>query len=130
MSKEADGTRKEITVSGGSIAVSGMQLSSGTQKFTVEFSLPLSLQFPSGSDQYLLATDGIRIDNNATAATLSGTIDSALFDSVSPCSEKADPTKGNRVYLYPGTGLSEDSLADVFTSDSSTNIPADAIAPL
>jgi hypothetical protein len=106
-----------------------MQLSSGEQPFTVEFGLAQALQYEASSDTYLLTTNGVRIENNLKAATLSGTIDSVLFDSVSPCNEKSPPTKGNRVYLYKGSSLLPENLADVFNIGSTTTIPANAIAP-
>lgn len=126
--EEDNGTFKEITVANGVLTLPGIQLSSGTQKFTVEFSLAQALQQQT-SGAYLLANDGIRMENNLTDAILTGQVDSALFDTVSPCSEKTEPLKGNRVYLYSGIGLSKDNLADVFTTGSTTTVPADALAP-
>jgi hypothetical protein len=126
--EEDNGTFKEITVTSGVLTLPGIQLSSGTQKFTVEFSLTQALQLQT-SGAYLLASNGIRIENNLTDAILTGQVDSALFDTVSPCNEKTDPQVGNRIYLYSGIGLSRDILADVFTTDSTTTVPADALAP-
>jgi Domain of unknown function (DUF4382) len=125
---EAIGVRRPLTVSGGVLTLQGMALASGNQEFTVEFGLAQALQFQSASNTYLLAPNGIRIVNNLTDATLSGTIDSTLFDTVSPCSEKNPPTSGNRVYLYKGIDLTQD-LADVFTSASVPRPPDNALAP-
>ena len=127
--QEADDTLREITVAGGTLALQGMELSSGTQKFTVEFSLAQALQYQSASGRYLLAPTGIRIENNLTDAALSGQVNSALFNTVSPCDKKTDPQKGNRVYLYKGTGLSTENLADVFTTGSTITAPDTAQAP-
>jgi hypothetical protein len=128
--QEADDSLKKITVSGGQLKLPGLRLSSGSQAFTVEFGLAQALQHQPGSDQYLLATNGIRVENNKTDATLSGQIDSALFNGVSPCDQKADPQKGNRLYLYNGkVGQEKERLADVFTSGSIETPPADALAP-
>jgi hypothetical protein len=128
--QEANDSLKKITVSGGRLKLPGFRLSSGSQAFSVEFSLAQALQYQSGSDQYLLATNGIRVENNKTDATLSGQIDSALFNGVSPCDQKSDPKKGNRLYLYNGkVGDEKGRLADVFTSGSSTTPPNDALAP-
>lgn len=126
--QEEDDSLKVIRVAS-DIRLPGMQLSSGQQPFTVEFGLAQALQYEALSDTYLLTTNGVRIENNLTAATLSGAVDPALFNTVSPCSEKDTPVKGNRVYLYKDTGLPPENLADVFTSDSTTPIPANAIAP-
>lgn len=119
---------KAIRVSSGFLGLPGMRLSAGKQAFTLEFGLAQALT-QSSSDTYLLTTNGVRIENNLTAATLSGTVDSTLFNSVSPCTEKGTPTKGNRVYLYKGSSLLSENLADVFNTDSTTAIPANAIAP-
>jgi hypothetical protein len=128
--QEADDSLKKITVSGGQLKLPGIRLSSGSQAFTIEFSLAQALQHQSDSDQYLLAINGIRIENNKIDATLSGQVDSALFNGVSPCDQKTDPKKGNRLYLYNGKVAQEkERLADVFTSGSSTTPPADALAP-
>lgn len=120
---------KAIRVSSGVRGLPGMRLASGTQAFTVEFGLAQALQYQALTETYVLTTTGVRIENNRTAASLSGSIDTALFDTVSPCNEKNPPDKGNRVYLYKGTGLLSENLADVFTIDSTTAIPANAIAP-
>jgi hypothetical protein len=120
---------KAIRVSSGFQELPGMQLASGKRAFTVEFGLAQALQYVASSDTYLLTSNGVRIENNQTAATLSGTVDSTLFNSVSPCTEKGTPTKGNRVYLYKGGSLLSENLADVFNVDSTTSIPANAIAP-
>jgi hypothetical protein len=127
--QEEDDSLKAIRVSSGIRGLPGMQLASGKRTFTVEFGLAQALQYEASSDTYLLTTNGVRIENNQTAATLSGTVDSTLFNSVSPCSAKGTPTKGNRVYLYKGSNLLSENLADVFNSGSTTAIPANAIAP-
>jgi hypothetical protein len=127
--QEEDDSLKAIRVSSGIRGLPGMQLSSGEQPFTVEFGLAQALQYEASSGTYLLTTNGVRIENNLKAATLSGIIDSVLFDSVSPCNEKSPPTKGNRVYLYKGSNLVSENLADVFNIGSITTIPANAIAP-
>lgn len=126
--KEADDSLKEIEVVG-DLQLPGMSLSSDEEAFTVEFGLAQSLRYESASDSYRLANDGIRVENTVSAARLSGLVDSALFDAVSPCDEKTDPEEGNRLYLYAGTGLEANRLADVFTSDSDNRVPDDAIAP-
>jgi hypothetical protein len=125
----ANDSLQPITVSGGKLTLPGLKLSSGKQAFTVEFGLAQALQFKSTTDGYLLTTTGIRIENNLTGASLSGTVESALFDTVSPCDEKNPPTAGNRVYLYQGIDLATGSLADVFTTGNTTTPPTNALAP-
>lgn len=125
--KDANDVSKAITVSGDTLTIPGMKLAAGNQVFTVEFSLAQALSQTS-SDRYLLAATGMRLENNLTDATLSGTIDSDLFDTESPCSAKETPTSGNRVYLYQGFDPAKD-LVDVFTSASSVTPPNSALAP-
>jgi hypothetical protein len=127
--QESDDTRKEITVANGVLNLPGITLAPGAQAFTVEFGLAQALQYQAASGKYLLATTGIRIENNATAATLSGGVDSTLFNGVSPCNGKTEPTSGNRVYLYQGSGLANDRLVDVYTSGSTTFPPSTAVKP-
>jgi len=127
--QEADDSVVELNAPAAGLSLPGMTLSADKQQFTVEFSLAQSLRFQASSDSYLLATDGIRVEDNATAASLTGRVDNALFDEVSPCDEKEDPERGNRIYLYQGIGLPDSQLADVFTTSSATTVPDDAQAP-
>ena len=127
--QEDDDSLKEISVTGGVLSAPGMLLSSGQQAFTVEFGLAQALQYQESTGTYLLTNTGVRTEDNQSAARLSGTVDDSLFNTVSPCNAKTDPEKGNRVYLYKGLNLRNENLADVFTTQSQTSIPANAIAP-
>lgn len=127
--EEGSDTQIELNVPGGSLVLKDLRLFSGSQTVTVEFSLAQALVFQSSNDQYLLTTTGIRMENNDKAAKLSGQIDSVLFDTVSPCDEKAIPTEGNRIYLYEGPDLSIERLVDVFTTETTIDQPPDAVAP-
>ncbi len=125
---DANNSQQPITVSGGKLTLPGLKLSSGKQAFTIEFGLAQALQFKS-STEYLLTTNGIRMENNLTGASLSGLVPSSLFDTDSPCNEKNPPTSGNRVYLYQGIDQTTARLTDVFTTSSVTKPPTNAIAP-
>ena len=127
--RQDDDTRKVLNVTTGFQNLPGMQLDSGKQTFTIEFGLAQALQFDESNKTYLLTTNGVRIEDNLTAAQLSGSVDTALFDSVSPCSEKSSPTEGNRVYLYKGISLLPENLADVFNSGNTAITPDNAVAP-
>jgi hypothetical protein len=127
--QENDGSIKVLNAPTGGISLPGVVLASGQQAFTIEFGLAQALQYQGTSDTYLLASEGVRIEDNATAAGLTGRVDSTLFDQVTPCDAKTDPESGNRIYLYSGTGLSPSELADVHTTASDNNIPDDALAP-
>lgn len=127
--QESDDSLKPIDVAGSVLSLPGPALVSGDQQFTVAFSLARALHYREDTDVYRLTTEGIRVIDDASAASLSGRVDNSLFDTTIPCDTKAEPTSGNRVYLYAGTALAPDSLADVFTGDSTTGIPNGARAP-
>jgi hypothetical protein len=125
----ADDILREITVPADTLSLPGVVLASGSQRYTVAFSLAQALQYQAPTDDYRLTDTGMRVVDNAVAASLSGRVDSSLFDAVTPCDEKSDPESGSRVYLFQGTGLSASVLADVHTGDSSAAIPDGAVAP-
>jgi hypothetical protein len=125
----ADDILREITVPADTLSLPGVVLASGNQRYTVAFSLAQALQYRSPTDDYRLTDTGMRVVDNAVAASLSGRVNSSLFDGVTPCDEKSDPESGVRVYLFQGTGLSASVLADVHTGDSSAAIPDGAVAP-
>jgi hypothetical protein len=127
--QESDDTLKQLNQAQGGLSLPGFTLSSGEKDYTVEFSLAQSLQYQSATDDYLLTTDGIRVEDNSTAASLSGRVATSLFDTVSPCDVKTDPEADNRIYLYQGTGLTDVQLADVFTTASGNLVPDIAQAP-
>jgi hypothetical protein len=127
--QESDDSLKPIVVSDGQLSLPGPSLASGAQVFTVEFGLAQALNYQQVPDNYLLTTAGVRLVDNATAASLSGRVDSQLFDSVAPCDAKTDPGIGNRIYLYSSGPAPVADLADVFTSSSSTSVPAGKRAP-
>jgi hypothetical protein len=118
-----DDTLQELTANNSVLQIPGIQLVSGDQQFVIEFGLAQSLQLQSSSGNYLMSNTGIRIENTATDATLSGQVDSSLFNTVVPCNAKTNPLVGNRVYLYQGRALTT-TLGDVFST-----INASAQAP-
>jgi len=127
--QESDDSLKQLNISGSTLRLPGMDLGSDKQTYTAVFSLAQALQYRQSSDTYLLATNGLRLQDNSVSASLTGRVDNSLFDTESPCDAKEDPELGNRIYLYQGTGLSASALGDVFTSSSSTDIPDGTVAP-
>lgn len=119
---------KELNTSSSQVVLPGISVSSGAQGYTVEFSLAQSLQYLPISDSYELTNIGVRVEDS-NSGSISGRVESELFDLDSPCDSKTDPLAGNRLYLYSGINLDRNNLADVFTSSSSEAIPDDAIAP-
>jgi hypothetical protein len=127
--QEEDDSLKPVNLAGSALSLPGVSLTSGDGKVTITFGLAQALQFRESSDDYLLAGDGVRVQDNATSASLTGRVDSALFDTEPPCDAKEDPEAGNRVYLYDATALGTNEAGDVFTSDSENDIPQDTVAP-
>lgn len=125
---DAQGMRKPLTVTGNVLSLPGRQFDGGTQEFAIEFGLAQALRFLGDDEGYRLTEDGLRLQNTATAVNLRGSISSELLDTTAECEEKSDPLEFNRVYIYEGT-VERTSLADLFTQDSDTEVPADAVAP-
>ena len=131
---ELDDERKQLnipvasdTLSLGSFTVEA----DGTQTFTIEFNLRKALTYTAGTvGNYNLKVRGIRIQDNDGDRAITGTVDSSLFNTESPCDDKADPNVGNIVYLYEGHNLNVNNLADIFDpADSDTAVPDNAIEP-
>ena len=126
------GEIKPLTVSGDGLTLSGVDIDideGSTSSYIVEFGLPRALTYSNSNDSYSLSTEGLRLADPGSDARLVGDIESSLFDTVSPCDEKTEPTSGNRVYLYQGRNLRERTLADVHTTASGNDIPEQAVAP-
>ncbi|MEH6568940.1 MAG: DUF4382 domain-containing protein [Halioglobus sp.] len=127
--EESDGSLNVLNVSSGGLSLPGFEISSGSQQYTIEIGLAQALEYDQDSETYLLTDNGVRVENNATAASLSGRVDSSLFDSASGCDSKIDPLAGNRIYIYSGAALADNALADVFRSGGNTTVPDYAQAP-
>jgi hypothetical protein len=127
--QDRDDILREINVPGDTLSLPGIVPASGAQRYTAVFSLPQALRYRAATDDYRLTDTGARVVDNGVAASLSGRVDTGLFDSVTPCDEKTDPESGNTIYLYRGTDLSATALADVHTGDSGPEIPDGALAP-
>jgi hypothetical protein len=124
-----DGSMTILNISTDGISFPGFEISSGTQQYTIEIGLAQALEYDGDSETYLMTNNAVRVENNATAASLSGRVDSSLFDLEAPCDSKIDPLAGNRVYLYSGTALADNTLSDVYRSDSANTVPDNAQAP-
>lgn len=111
-----DGTTAPIIVVGDGLSLPGRQIDADNQAITVEFGLARALKFNANSDTYTLDDAGIRIVDDSLAPSLGGSVDPDLFDADDSCTgeDEGDVTLWNRVYLYEGTGLEVDALADVF----------------
>lgn len=125
--KDENDVTHALQVTDDQLVLPGIALLEDEERHTIEFNLARSLRFATQEQVYRLDDDGIRTIENKDLATLKGSLDDDLFDSQTPCSRKNDPLKGNRVYLYEGTGLT-DTLGDVF-DDGASDAPAGVLAP-
>ncbi len=126
---EIDGARTPIKQPSNELKLGGLNVvSDGVYTYTLDFDLRKAMTYNPGPDRYILKPRGVRIVNYALAATVSGSIDSALFDTDPQCAGKTVPTAGNVVYLYQ-QGVASGTLADVYDPEIATGVPADAVNP-
>ncbi|ARN74110.1 DUF4382 domain-containing protein [Oceanicoccus sagamiensis] len=132
---EVDDTQKILKIPSDDLKLDGFVVDEpeeegDTQTFTIDFNLRQSMTYNPGQERYILKPNGIRVQDNSGDRTIRGDVDSGLFDTEEDCADKEDPTAGNIIYLYEGTELGIENLADMFDEDnSSTDIPDGAIAP-
>ena len=100
------------------------------QAFVVEFGLRQSMTYNPGPDRYILKPRGVRIVALEEAAAVVGAIDLAALHAQEPCNAKPDPSLGNAVYLYAGTGLDAAALADDFDPELAGDDAEGRIAPV
>jgi hypothetical protein len=123
--------QKPLNADSSTLLLPGLSIEAGVdQSYTIEFELGLSLSDINDAESYRLSNAGIRVVDNSTSASVSGSISTDLFSEGEVCAAKPDPLAGNRVYLYSGHGLLATELADAHTADSAITVPAAAIAPL
>ena len=127
--EKTNGEMAVLNMPSSQLTFSGFRLSAGNEQLTIEFNLGLSLQSISSDGSYFLNGEGARIVDNDVDSSISGTVDSSLFDTESPCDGKENPLLGNLVYLYTGHSLSAEALADVFSNENEIEIGDNAIAP-
>jgi hypothetical protein len=130
--EETTGDIKELKVPSDGLKLGGFTVeSAGVQVFVLEFDLRKAMTAngkPGEYFRYILKPKGVRVVEVETAASISGTVDTSLFDSNVPCDSKVEPTAGNIIYIYKGQGLVKENLADNFDS-TDQSAPIDAIAP-
>ncbi|MEP4890450.1 MAG: DUF4382 domain-containing protein [Aliiglaciecola sp.] len=108
-----DYSKTPIRVPSNEIELNGFSAVENTDVgFTVEFDLRKALTAPEGQTGYILQSDGIRIVNNQQAGDINGLVSETLLIN-NLCEPLAD-IHGNpaAVYLYQGTQLDIDTLAD------------------
>jgi len=105
-----DTSKVEIKVPSNELKLDGFTAAiSGVSDLTVEFDLRKGMTNPIGQDHYILKPRGVRLVDNSTSATISGSADALQACSItSP--EKGD--FGGSVYLYQGFELDINDLSD------------------
>ncbi len=122
--------QKAIKVPSDELKLGGFDVDADTvQTFTIDMDLRRSLVYRPGPDDYILKPRGVQVVDNAGTVTLSGEVDSSLFNSVDPCDNKTEPATGNVLYLYEGHDLVVDNLADDFDPDLVDDVPEETVAP-
>lgn len=97
----------------------------GVQRFTIHFDLRTALVSNKNGQRYNLKPHGVEIVDNATVASLYGTVDASL---VTSC--VGDANEGSFVYLYPGVSMTNEQLADNFDPEINVNpLPDGAVRP-
>lgn len=129
--EEKTGSRRALKIPSNTLSLGAFSIEGNeSQTWTIDINLRQSLTYQSSNTEYRLIAQGLRLQNNQGDRSISGSVDSALFDNASPCDQKQEPTAGNSVYLYLGTNLNRSNLADSFDRDNSNaTVPANAIAP-
>ena len=111
--KLKDGSEHEFTIPGGS--QTGLQLNTGFQlttaaefNYTIDFDLRKSVVLTGAGDYILKPT--LRLINNATSATITGTVDASLLSTVTAGCSDDDPDTGNSVYLFENMDATPDDI--------------------
>lgn len=112
----------EVTVPSNELKLDGFTAAiGGVLDYTLEFDLNKSMTNPVGQNRYFLKPRGVRLVDNSQVGHISGTV-TETFLSDNQCAPLADAqTSPAVVYLYPGTGLLVENLADNGGEDGGVN---------
>ena len=123
--KLKDGSEHEFTIPGGS--QSGLKLNTGFHlttaakyNYTIDFDLRKSVVLAGASDYILKPT--LRLINNATSATVTGTVDASLLSTVTAGCSDDDPNTGNAVYLFESMDVTADDIDNQPVNPVSTSL--------
>jgi len=99
----------------------------GTIDFTLEFDLRNSMTNPVGQNLYFLKPRGVRLVDNNESGHLKGSISEA-FLSDNQCTPLADDSESiASIYLYEGSDIAIDTLADNGGSESTQPLASAAV---
>lgn len=125
----------EIKVPSGRLRLGAFSLDDpDNEALTVEFSLRKALAERPGNspDGFNLKPRGVRLVNNNGISSLSGSVDSELFDTDDNCADKTEPTNGNVIYLFENHNLNPAQLSDIYDPDVDQGVttinPFDAVS--
>ncbi|GLS89318.1 hypothetical protein GCM10007916_03850 [Psychromonas marina] len=114
-----DSSKVEIQVPSNELKLDGFTaVISGVSDLTVEFDLRKGMTDPVGQDHYILKPRGVRLVDNSTSATISGSADALQLCSLT-APEEGD--FGGSIYLYQGFNLDINDLSD--NGGSGTYLP-------
>lgn len=123
--KLKDGSEHEFTIPGGS--QTGLKLNTGFElttaaefNFTIDFDLRKSVVL-TGAGNYILKPT-LRLINNATSATVTGTVDASLLSTASAGCSDDDPDTGNAVYLFKNMDVTPDDIDNQPENPFSTSL--------
>lgn len=123
---EISGARIPMKQPSQKLKLGGFEVTSdGVQRFTIHFDLRTALVSNQNGNRYNLKPHGVEIVDNATVASLYGTVEPSL---VNACT--GNENEGSFVYLYSGVGMSDEQLTDNFDADINTEtLPEGAVRP-
>lgn len=101
----------------------------GNLNFTVEFDLRQSMTNPVGQDHYILKPRGVRLVDNSAVGHLKGTVaeGALLFNQACTVAPENIEEPVAYVYLYEGSDLSENTLADNGGTEENTPYASTAV---
>ncbi|RDH86040.1 MAG: hypothetical protein DIZ80_00790 [endosymbiont of Galathealinum brachiosum] len=123
--KLKDGSEHEFSIPSGS--QTGLKINTGFElttaaefNYTIDFDLRKSVVLTGGGEYILRPT--LRLINNATSATITGTVDAALLSTVTAGCSDDDPDTGNAVYLFENIDATPDDIDNQPENPFSTSL--------
>ncbi|GAA0295621.1 DUF4382 domain-containing protein [Psychrosphaera haliotis] len=123
------GEKVSISVPSNELKLDGFTAAvGGTVDLTLEFDLKKAMTNPVGQEGYFLKPRGVRLVDNLLVGHIEGTVAEALLtnNECSPLTNVA--TSPATVYLYAGTDVAEEDMADVDGSETMQPLTSVAVS--
>lgn len=119
----------EVTVPSNELKLDGFTaVIGGVLDYTLEFDLNKAMTNPVGQNRYFLKPRGVRLVDNSQVGHITGTVSETLL-SDNQCAPLSDAeTNPAAVYLYAGTNLAVENLADNGGSESLSSLASAAVS--